>query len=77
MSGAIFFNFGHKYVWWCTSQTDIGSCRQRHLSSLVGRCDMINRDRMGEREYGDGYRNGKITGGGDFFQNFLNHPRGV
>ena len=58
MSGAIFFNFGHKYVWWCTSQTDIGSCRQRHLSSLLGRCDMIKRDKMGEREYGDGDRNG-------------------
>jgi ribosome modulation factor len=24
---------------------------------------MIKRDRMGEREYSDGYRNGKITGG--------------
>jgi hypothetical protein len=31
---------------------------------------MINRDRMGEREYGDGDRNGKITGLGDFFEYF-------
>jgi hypothetical protein len=37
---------------------------------------MINRDRMGEREYGDGYRNGKITGG-DFIKFEKNHPRGV